>query len=151
MIERDHDNVVLAREVGAVKRDLTAGSVAISAAVQPNHDGAFAARAEAAGPDVQDQAVFTGRLLTIAGRDFGDQGRGSLGAAMAEVECVSDAGPNLGGDRREKSARAVGGGAVGDAFEGVHLVGRDAANFARIGGDDRARGRIGGAEPGFVQ
>src|SRR5579864_3696327 len=69
---------------------------------------------------------------------------------MAEVECVADTGPRLRRYGRQKSAGAIGGRAVGDAFEGVNLVRGHAANFARARGNNGSGRRIGGAEPGFV-
>src|SRR5260370_26193203 len=112
MVERDHDHVVFAREICAVKRNLTARGIAISAAVQPNHDGAFVAHAKSRGPDVKDQAVFAGGLMTVASGDFGNERRGGLGTAMAEVECVADSGPRLRRNRRKESTGAIGGSGV---------------------------------------
>jgi hypothetical protein len=68
--------------------------------------------------------------MTVAGGDFGNERRGGLRTAMAEVECVADSSPRLGRNRRKKPAGAIGGSAVGNAFEGVDPAGGDTANFA---------------------
>src|SRR5260370_17072813 len=78
MVERDHDHVVFAREICAVKRNLTARGIAISAAVQPNHDGAFVAHAKSRGPDVKDQAVFAASLIPLATPTFENDRRRGL-------------------------------------------------------------------------
>ena len=71
VIDRHHHHVFVTREIGAVVRDEAAGAGHIGAAVQPDHDRAFA-RADAVGPDVQTQAVFPLRLRALERRE-GDE------------------------------------------------------------------------------
>src|SRR5947208_1308870 len=65
MRDADDDDIVLAREVGAVVRNHVGRSGAVAAAVEPDHDGPPAAGVDARGPDVQVQAVFTHRLAQV--------------------------------------------------------------------------------------
>ena len=65
---------------------------------------------------------------------------------MAVLESFKYARPALRRKRREEPARAFGGSAIRDSFEGVNFAGSDAADFTRGGDNGGADGAATGVK-----
>ncbi len=151
MIDGDEDDVVVAREIFAVVGGmLLAASGDVTAAVEPNHDGAFGVVVDGRRPHVEVEAVF---VLDAVGPVehpgvfvFGPAGARGLRRDVAVLHGAAQAGPWLGLGGRHETRGAFGAGAEGDAFEGVDAVAGVAADFAGGGFDDV--GFVGGDDGG---
>ncbi len=144
-----------AREIFAVVGGvLLAASGDVSAAVKPNHDGAFTVVVDARRPHIEVEAVFVldavGPVEHPGVLVFGPTGACGLGRDVAVLHGAAQAGPWLGLGGGHETRGAFGAGAEGDAFEGVDAVAGVAADFSGGGFDDVgfAGGGDGGAGGG---
>ncbi len=154
VIDCHHNDIATVAIVDTVVRARGAGTRGESAAVQPDHDGAFAAVVYSGCPHVQHEAVLA--LATTGNGDTGALARSEeaadqaaaagivfapapLGRHGAKFERVAHAGPSRRGFRRHESLRAAGGGAVGYAEKDIDALLDGAAHVARRGFDDRSQ------------
>jgi hypothetical protein len=84
MVQRDDDDVAMAREVCAVVDDEAARRLRIAAAMEPYHDRTPSG-AERGRPDVQTQAIFAGGLTSVDCGNFRNQPRRSLVANAGQI------------------------------------------------------------------
>src|SRR5690349_3931703 len=131
MVERDHHHVTALGEArafvgfaGTIQRDE-------AAAVEPNHDRAFAAAAQTRSPDVQAQAVFALSGGHAPGtKHLGLPAALDLRRLIAELERLAHARPRSFTLRRANTLVACRR-TVRDAFEDVDAVLPVAANLPR--------------------
>ncbi len=157
MIDAHADHVVIARQVLAGVAGRAAAALVVAAAVEPDHDRALAAVAEAARPHVQVEAVLAlspggGRPQRSPEHDLlvaaGATGLRSVGTVL---ERVAHAGPRRFAQRRQEPALAAGRRAVGHTQESVDAVLDLAAEATRAGRHGfrlrQVRERVARAEP----
>ena len=138
VVDGDLDDIMLAGHLGAfMGGEFIGGAEGEAAAVEIDHDGAFAG--EAGGPEVDLEHVF-GHVAVVPVLDEGLFDGGEVVEFLGAVGAVDEGGvfaiPGFWGLGGEPAVVAAGVLAVGDSFEGEYAAIEVAADFAVLGGGD---------------